>query len=368
VSVSGAIGNTTSQQYTGCLSNGTISQVNVGTSPLKACAKGATQISWSQTGPQGTPGSNGTNGTNGTNGQDGSSVTNTALGSGDANCPNGGAKFTVASGAATYACNGAVGAKGDKGDQGPTGPALVSVDSLSGVACGNGTGTITVGYASDGTVTLKCVTNSTSGGGSGGNGGTGCGTAPDYPNGSAVCNNGAFVLVCNAGYADVDGLVSNGCEVNLATDPSNCGSVGNNVANLPNATGGCVNGTAKIVACHSGYFDANNIVADGCESQLPNCESVMHFDGIGNQTFVDCTPLGAYSLTLAHEAANRWAQGHGNVSVTDVQCKGDLAVVASDTATWVTWDYQGTAQGHVTTGTGAASNASCPTTADPTWE
>jgi hypothetical protein len=58
VSVSGALGGTTNPQYTGCLSgsDGTIQFVQIGTSPLKGCPKSATQISWSQTGPQGLPG------------------------------------------------------------------------------------------------------------------------------------------------------------------------------------------------------------------------------------------------------------------------------------------------------------------------
>jgi len=57
----------------------------------------------------GADGKDGTNGTNGSNGADGTSVSSLAVAAGDANCPNGGSKFTAAGGNVTYACNGAGG-------------------------------------------------------------------------------------------------------------------------------------------------------------------------------------------------------------------------------------------------------------------
>ena len=85
--------------------NGT--QLNVVESDVASCNKNQVEVTWSQTGPPGVDGA------------DGVSVTSTSLGSGDANCPDGGSQFTAAEDNVTYACNGA---KGDKGDQGDTGP------------------------------------------------------------------------------------------------------------------------------------------------------------------------------------------------------------------------------------------------------
>ena len=99
------------QTYTGCLQNGDMTNVAIGSTPFRACPKNATQISWSQTGPPGTPGTNGANGV---------SVTSATEAAG-ANCADGGSKFTAANGV-TFACNGA---KGDKGDVGPAGSAAV---------------------------------------------------------------------------------------------------------------------------------------------------------------------------------------------------------------------------------------------------
>ena len=93
------------QTYTGCLDmSGVITNVKIGSTPLKPCQKSSQQISWSQTGPAGT---------NGTNGSNGVSVTSATEPAG-ANCA-GSSKFTP-DGIVTYACNGTKGDKGDSGD------------------------------------------------------------------------------------------------------------------------------------------------------------------------------------------------------------------------------------------------------------
>ena len=63
-------------------------------------------------GADGAPGARGANGANGANGAPGVSVVTVALAVGDTNCPQGGAKFTDAAGAITYACNGTSGGGG----------------------------------------------------------------------------------------------------------------------------------------------------------------------------------------------------------------------------------------------------------------
>jgi hypothetical protein len=93
--------------------------------------------------------------------------------------------------------------------------------------------------------------------------------------------NGQVVITgCVSGFADADGLVGNGCEVNLNTDPANCGSVGTAIP--PNgalhANWGCVAGTVTLTSCVTGWGDANQQQADGCEVNLntdpANCGSV----------------------------------------------------------------------------------------------
>jgi hypothetical protein len=141
---------TDNQTYTGCLQSGSLSNIAIGSAPLKACPKNATEISWSQTGPPGTPGTNGTNGTNGT---DGVSVASAPEAAG-ANCADGGSKFTAANGV-TYACNGAKGDKGEKGDPGGS-----SLAALDGSPCTTYTGeasTVGVTVTQSGTVSITCI-------------------------------------------------------------------------------------------------------------------------------------------------------------------------------------------------------------------
>ncbi|WP_437574784.1 hypothetical protein [Sorangium sp. So ce887] len=66
----------------------------------------------------------------------------------------------------------------------------------------------------------------------------GCGEACSDRNASAACEAGACVVACDAGFADCDGAPSTGCEVELASDPFNCGACGNSCAG-----GACEDGT-----------------------------------------------------------------------------------------------------------------------------
>ena len=46
-------------------------------------------------------------------------------------------------------------------------------------------------------------------------------------NATSICTAGACSLTCNTGFGNCDGMVANGCEVNLGTDRNNCGACGN---------------------------------------------------------------------------------------------------------------------------------------------
>jgi hypothetical protein len=54
-----------------------------------------------------------------------------------------------------------------------------------------------------------------------------CGMACSTPNALPVCSAGRCSIgTCNVGYADCDMIISNGCEINISSDPANCGACG----------------------------------------------------------------------------------------------------------------------------------------------
>jgi hypothetical protein len=93
------------------------------------------------------------------------------------------------------------------------------------------------------------------------------------PNGSLLCQNGSLFLVCNSGFADCDGSTSNGCEVSLDSDSSNCGAC-NNVC--PPGTS-CQNGSCVPLngsACDDGNpYTINDVFNNGvCFGTPLNCD------------------------------------------------------------------------------------------------
>ena len=112
---------------------------------------------------------------------------------------------------------------------------------------------------------------------------------PTYANAVTACDpaTGNVSITCNAGFANVDGTTANGCEVNLMTDPNNCGSVGNRVPSGLHANWACAAGAVVLVSCQAGYFNANGATADGCEFQTDSFEP--------NDTLATPSKLGSLS-------------------------------------------------------------------------
>ena len=254
----------TNNTYTGCLQSGAITNLAIGTSPMKPCPNNSTQISWNQTGPQGASGAPGAQGPKGDTGAPGAQGQKGDPGAPGAQGPKGDP--------------GAPGAQGTKGDTGATGPqGIPGTDgkdgkdgtSLIGSACSlpdNTPGTVQMNVAADGAISFTCHTDA----GSGGGGTDLCANVPSYPHATTNCNpaTGTLSITCLPGFANADGDITNGCETDLNTDVNNCGGVGNTVPSLPHATVGCVNGAYAIVACDVHFADLDGNPANGCEDDL----------------------------------------------------------------------------------------------------
>jgi hypothetical protein len=102
-----------------------------------------------------------------------------------------------------------------------------------------------------------------------------------------VCN----LVQCNPGFADCDGIASNGCEVNLNNDANNCGNCGNACTSGPNSTAVCTNAVCGL-SCSPGHLNCNEPPSQGCpiNGQIDpmNCGACAH---------VCVTPKGISSCT-----------------------------------------------------------------------
>jgi len=105
----------------------------------------------------------------------------------------------------------------------------------------------------------------------------GCSTVCTLVNGVPTCTNGTCGFgSCNAGYGNCDGNIANGCEAALMTSLSHCGGCGI-ACSSNNITPSCFVGVCNGV-CNSGWGDCNNNKqSDGCEinlnSDVSNCGS-----------------------------------------------------------------------------------------------
>ena len=145
-----------------------------------------------------------------------------------------------------------------------------------------------------------------------------------FTNGSGVCtvSGGGLTCVgtCNAGFANCNGTLADGCETNIFTSSANCGGCGitcpagatcvngactfpdaacankanGDVCTVTNGTGVCTNGQCLVATCNAGFADCNGNRADGCEtntlSDAQNCGACLHSCAAG-QTCVNgvCT-------------------------------------------------------------------------------
>jgi hypothetical protein len=96
----------------------------------------------------------------------------------------------------------------------------------------------------------------------------GCGKSCTVAHGKGACSGGGCgVGSCEAPYADCDKVASNGCETDTSSNDTNCGACGG--ACSPNhASGKCAGGKCAIASCNGGFGDCDKNPANGCEVDL----------------------------------------------------------------------------------------------------
>ena len=109
-----------------------------------------------------------------------------------------------------------------------------------------------------------------------------CGNECVYPNAEAHCVAGTCTIAatgCASGFKDCDGVIGNGCEINIYSSLTNCGAC-DRLCAPPHAIPACASGLCSIGQCKFGYKDCNDDLGDGCETYTGN--DVNNCGGCGN--------------------------------------------------------------------------------------
>jgi len=102
-----------------------------------------------------------------------------------------------------------------------------------------------------------------------------CGSACNPPNAEPKCEFAACTWEsCSIGFGDCNGQAGDGCEVNLRADVNNCFACGNACsATVVNAIPGCIAGACEISSCEPGFGDCDGDADNGCEEDLSSSVS-----------------------------------------------------------------------------------------------
>lgn len=88
-----------------------------------------------------------------------------------------------------------------------------------------------------------------------------------FDNAAPVCVAGECSMgACSSGWYDCNATSDDGCEINVAMSPTDCGACGN-ACSVNHANPSCSAGSC-IETCDAGWSDCNGFDADGCETDL----------------------------------------------------------------------------------------------------
>jgi len=154
-----------------------------------------------------------------------------------------------------------------------------------------------------------------------------CGRSCTLANATAGCAGGACTVAsCSTGYGNCDGVASNGCETNTATDVSNCGGCGTRCT-VANGSPGCAAGSCTVASCSSGFGNCDGTAANGCETNLNTNNSNCGMCGRTCPSGQTCRSgscaiaTGTYNATIAY-SGSPYCPGVGLCGVAAYVCLG----------------------------------------------
>jgi hypothetical protein len=244
---------------------------------------------------------------------------------GTGGAPAGAGGVAGSAGAAGQAA-GAAGAAGVEGTAGGTGGAAGVGQGGQGASAGDaGAGGAQGGQSAGGSSGQGGAGTGGAGpggAGQGGQSGAGQAGAAGAGQGGAGAGGGG----CPDNFADCDGDLSNGCEVDTQGDAQNCGACGQGCV-LDHATAACGAGLCKVSACDTDYADCDGDPANGCEVFLQGDAS--HCGACSNA----CpTPSGANAVCIGGKcgASNCSAPLENCDMSLDGSCEVDLSTDAQN--------------------------------------
>jgi hypothetical protein len=136
-----------------------------------------------------------------------------------------------------------------------------------------------------------------------------CGTQCNLPNAVPACaSRSCMIAACNAGFADCNQVVADGCEVSLSS-PSNCGGCGNSCG-----AAACVSGTCTTCSPSAATKQAFDGSMTGCGA--PGTPA-----SIGYGTRASLCAASCHVCTAAE-----WMNHHGTIAPTSTYWTGDTAL------------------------------------------
>ncbi|MGD0680396.1 MAG: hypothetical protein ABSC94_33915, partial [Polyangiaceae bacterium] len=156
----------------------------------------------------------------------------------------------------------------------------------------------------------------------------GCGDACSTNNATESCVASKCVITtCTAGFKDCDGNASNGCEVNTTDDANNCGACGTKCSQA-NGTGTCVASTCRIT-CDAGFANCDDNVTNGCETSTTttaNCGSCGNACSTADATEACSSTIAGYECSVVSCTAGYQDCDHSAAN----GCEVDIETNAND--------------------------------------
>ena len=135
------------------------------------------------------------------------------------------------------------------------------------------------------------------------------GACPVPAHAQPTCASGQCGFTCSASWGDCNAQAADGCETDLTSAPTHCGTCATSCPEPSNTVATCTTSTCGW-ACLSGYQDCNTLPSDGCEADLNSAATC------GSCTNSCTAPANAVAVCFTGSCGFSCSLGFGN-------CNGD---------------------------------------------